>query len=810
MDQSARNGSLFNSESEEKDSFSSEIEEKIKEDKNNAENNPNQEIQNNNNINNNNSNFNNQIELKYITEMNRNALYLNLEKIVLNQDSLTNLVKNIFHRILKTNSVYQSYNDIHKVLLQTKTKFYDDLFPPNINSLIKGYHPKNFYKKNSSTKNYLGELLFKEYKDIVWKRESESINNINNTNTNILPQDNIFTDKIIYSKLSNPNLYSAINALGAFPERIKKIFVNSKKDETCLYGVNICRNGNLQQVVIDDFFPFNQKNNTKSFMIEENGLLWPQILEKSYAKIYGSYNIIAEKSMESILKDLTCAPVITIDSLGDNLSKELLEAYQKKWIIMAGAGDTEASEELLRDLGLPPNVDHEISLVYKLTEENINLITSNSLNIPTNDDYNTVLKIRNLLGKIEWIGDWSDYSGLWNDNFKTILNYNQGEKSFYMNLKDFKLYFSRIKLCKYIENFKYQSINVSQKPEEYVLIRIKTPKIDDMFFDNENCMCYISFIQEENKADNKNKNIFGLSRLILCKLNNNNEIQYINGKMGQERELVLEHQLKYKGEEYLLFCQLDKIPKKSDFVISTYSSLITELEVIPSENFPNVLEKIYISCAKLSGKPDHLENGSIQCYKYSYTTAEGYSYIYIENHENDATYIEDIKYTKFDGLKLLPPFSGTSYHIEVGPHSHQIILIKHLDLSEYSIIFSYQSNILYGKKTLIKYTKEKGKQKKRTDKKTKSETDIIVYTYKYSFGLCYYYENKTTDKRLKEKINITNNSNIEFYGQPEGTNEINVILDPGQTYFVELRGKTVLWKVQPYISYNIENINHPF
>ena len=136
----------------------------------------------------------------------------------------------------------------------------------------------------------------------------------------------------------------------------------------------------------------------------------------------------------------------------------------------------------------------------------------------------------------------------------------------------------------------------------------------------------------------------------------------------------------------------------------------------------------------------------------------------------------------------MPPFKGTSYHIEVGPHSNQIILIRHLDLSEYSLIFSYQSNVLYGKKTLIKYTKEKGKQKKRTDKKTKSEIDIIVYTYKYSFGLCYYYENKTTDKRLKEKINITNNSNIEFLDQPEGTNEINVILDPGQSYFVELRG----------------------
>ena len=798
MEESRKSGSLFNSESEDKDSSSSELQEKNKEEEkgnNEINNNNNQEpeSENNNYIN------NNQIELKYITEINKNTLCLNLEKIVLNQDSLTNLIKNIFHRILKTNSVYQSYNDMHKILLQTKTKFYDDLFPPNINSLIKGYHSNKYPRKNS--KKTLGETIYKEYKDIIWKRESESINN---NNTNILPQDNIFTNKLIYNKLTNPNFFNALNALGNYPERIKKLFINTKKDTTCLYAVNIAQNGNLQQVVIDDFFPYNQKHNNKSFITEEKGLLWPKILEKAYAKVYGSYNLIAEKSMESILKDLTCAPVITLDSFGDSLSKELLEAYEKNWIIMAGAGDTDASEGLLRDLGLPPNADHEISLVYKLTDENINQITSNSLNIPTNDDYNTVLKIRNLLGKIEWIGDWSDYSGLWNDNFKSILNYNPGEKSFYMNLKDFKLYFSRIKICKYMENYKYQSINVSQKTDGYVLIKIKASKIDDFI---ENSDSYISFIQEEIKTGKERKNVYGLGRLILCRLYND-EIHYIKGKLGQEREIVLEHQLEYKGEEYLLFCQLDKIAEKIEFVISVYSPENTELEIIPYEEFPNILEKIYISCAKLSGKADHLENGTIECYKYSYTTPEGYSYIYIENHENDATYIEDIKYTKFDGLKLLPPFKGTSYHIEVGPHSSEIILIKHLDLSEYSLIFSYQSNVLYGKKTLIKYTKEKGKQKKRTDKKTKSEIDIIVYTYKYSFGLCYYYENKTTDKRLKEKINITNNSNIEFLDQPEGTNEINVILDPGQTYFVELRGKTVLWKVQPYISYNIENLSH--
>ena len=72
----------------------------------------------------------NYIELKYITEINQNTLSLNLEKILTNQNSFTNLIKKIFHRILKTNSSYQSFQEMHKTLLQTKTKFLDDQFPP--------------------------------------------------------------------------------------------------------------------------------------------------------------------------------------------------------------------------------------------------------------------------------------------------------------------------------------------------------------------------------------------------------------------------------------------------------------------------------------------------------------------------------------------------------------------------------------------------------------------------------------------------------------------------------------------------------
>ena len=99
---------------------------------------------------------------------------------------------------------------MHKNFLQSKSKFLDEQFPPNINSLIKGFHP---IKKN---KKDIDNILLTDYKDISWKRDSEISNN-NNLNTNIFPLDNIFINKIIYNKLSNPNLFYALNILGENP-----------------------------------------------------------------------------------------------------------------------------------------------------------------------------------------------------------------------------------------------------------------------------------------------------------------------------------------------------------------------------------------------------------------------------------------------------------------------------------------------------------------------------------------------------------------------------------------------------------------
>ena len=675
----------------------------------------------------------------------RNKLpQVNIENILYNQRSISQLMKNIFRRILDVNSTNQSYSLFLEKLSPTDFKFYDNQFPPNLNSLIKGSKKTQnenimINSNNKKKSNEINDNPLLKYKNIIWKRESEMTDF-----PDIFPKNGILAQDIVNGKYTNENFLSAIGALAEFPKIIKNLFISEKKNKNGIYGLKICKDGYLQEIVIDDYFPVNKEDDTYCFTHSKDDSLWVQIIEKAYAKSYGSYELLKNKGVEGILKDLSYAPVLVLDSLSTDLAQNLTLASDNKWIIMASAGDTDASLNLLKELELKPNFAYEILEVFKLEPEDLDRLNNFQSNDNNIENFQIILKIRNIWGKIEWLGDWSNSYKFWNDDLKKKMKYEENdEQSFYMNLRDFKHHFCKVKICKYLENFKYKSIKIRQKPNNYSLIKIKIhkPNITDSTSN-----CFISLIQEEKeKNENDENNSFFLSRMILCRIIDiqTNEIEYIKGKMGQEREIFIEQKQNTSGGDYLLFCELDKINEITDYVISVYSSEEVEIEEIPKQSFQNILEKIYISCAKIKkmNRENSINDISINNYndysnnnennnynnnsfkkivikkapkiiKYTESTLEGYSYIYIENNEEDITLIEDVNYKNFEGFILLPPYSGGRFHIEVRPGENKIILIKRLELieSNNNIVF-YRSNLFYGNKTLLKLTKKKRNKK---------------------------------------------------------------------------------------------------
>lgn len=128
--------------------------------------------------------------------------------------------------------------------------------------------------------------------------------------------------------------------------------------------------------------------------------MWVILLEKAYAKVYGSYWDIVGGDPVHALRDLTGAPFERIENFSnlDNVWTKLLKANSKNYILTCFTKSTSINEEQDK-LGIV--YGHAYSI---LDVEDI---------VDSRGKAARVLQIRNPWGKFEWRGDFSDNSSLW-------------------------------------------------------------------------------------------------------------------------------------------------------------------------------------------------------------------------------------------------------------------------------------------------------------------------------------------------------------------------------------------------------------
>ena len=686
---------------------------------------------------------------------------------------------------LRSNLENQSFNSLSS--RYKNKKYIDNEFPPSLISLI-GYHNTTEPK----------------WSKIIWQRPDDYM-----TNYTVFPPE-YSKLKIYRGVLNNSTFLSVISSLVENPEIIKSLFLTKDIMESGMYCIYLCKDGKYKEYIIDDYFPCDNKKLTDCFSHGEKNTIWLQILEKCYAKAYGSYCNIENNDLERIVRDIVKAPLISLDNSCEQLYLNLENAQKNNYLIFAGAGDSQSGKELIKEIGLLPEYAYSISNIYIINDEIVKL--DESINTNTNseqkiDDINSniLLKIRNFWRKDEWLGDWSNGSMNWTEEIKNKIGYDKNETNcFYMNLKDFKHYFSKIVISHYKSNYEYKYISIIQKSDTYSLVKMTINTSD-----NKKAHCFINFLQAiNNKKPSVEK--YGIIRMVVCKIlkynekTNDYEIDYIDGKMTQDRDSFIEKI--YEPGEYLIYTELNII--NTEIVVSTYSDSKIELEKVENKNFDKILEKICISLAKKNqSKVYCYENeGAPNCFKYSDFCQIGYSYIYIENNEKDATLIENVNYTKFDGVKLVEPFSGTSYKLKVGPGENQLVLIKQLNLSGCNLTLTYNNYFLFGEEALKNLTIKKGKHKKRKNPRINVELEINVYSYQHSGGLCFYYENNETNYSLEETLKFNAMNGLEIEGEHDLKDEVSFVVGPKENKFIQLKATQPNWTIQSKVSYLIRQV----
>lgn len=111
--------------------------------------------------------------------------------------------------------------------------------------------------------------------------------------------------KIIFNCF--PTFYLALYSMAEVSELITRLFV-IKKYNGQYFRVRLFKNMIWEELYLDCYFPHLPNDQTCFSEISFN-MVWPQVLEKAYAKIKKSYQAISFSPLQDILADLTGYPV---------------------------------------------------------------------------------------------------------------------------------------------------------------------------------------------------------------------------------------------------------------------------------------------------------------------------------------------------------------------------------------------------------------------------------------------------------------------------------------------------------------------
>jgi len=246
------------------------------------------------------------------------------------------------------------------------------------------------------------------------------------------------------------------------------------------YCVRIHKNGIWIPVVIDDMFPMlredewtNENKGIAGGHSKECQEIWVSLIEKAFAKYYGSYAAIEKGYVHHALQDLTgCeAHCIYLNEASRGSQKRVLwdmmmRYFKNGYIIGAGTGASSLADKGILDMGIVFDAAYTIYDVKYI------------------DGYQ-LIKLRNPPGDHdEWKGDWGDASKLWTKRLKHKLNWsNENDNTFWMCFDDFCNVFRNLFVCKWYDKRHWIEQNLSGswfKPVEDAskVKRSKTKRLD--------------------------------------------------------------------------------------------------------------------------------------------------------------------------------------------------------------------------------------------------------------------------------------------------------------------------------------------
>ena len=420
---------------------------------------------------------------------------------------------------------------------ENQVLFKDKEFPPNNDSLIGNPQPAD----------YNGQF------DVIeWKRASELFNDDYDLFRGITPSD------IRQGSLGNCYFLCSLASLAEYPDLIKRLFDFDTINDYGIQSVWLNINGVWQRIILDEYFPsyFNGARYDLAFSKTDQRELWVILLEKAYAKAYGSYWEIIGGDPVHALRDLTGAPYDRVEDWNDldGSWAKIYEANGKNYMLTCFTYSTEVTEEQ-KEEGIVSGHAYTILDAREVVDSRKNP--------------QRLLQIRNPWGKFEWNGDFSDDSDLWTPELKQELNVTRADDGiFWMKFEDFTQYFQGIGVLEIVPGYISNAVNVRSRGKK--MLRMQIPS---------NTHLTLGIDQLDTRIVDNEEYSYSYFRLTIGRLNGNDGIDFVDSILSPERNIFIEKN--YGPGDYIVLIEPYWSTSLVDnYNVSTYSDNDVGLELL--------------------------------------------------------------------------------------------------------------------------------------------------------------------------------------------------------------------------------------
>jgi calpain-15 len=659
----------------------------------------------------------------------------------------------------------EKYNEIMtKLQANPGERFTDTDFPPEASSLAKS--------------------KCERVEGLAWKRISE----IWPDATEFQLFGEIKPCEIDQGKLGDCYFISAVSVLAENPHLIKRLFHTPDYNPHGIYSLWLCDSGEWRNVIIDDYIPVKPTSGQPAFSGGTPDNLWVMLLEKAFAKVFGSFNAIQGGAETEALVLLTGAPGEFVQYTdAESLWAKIKPMADMGFMLTCGSKNHDketganaekpdiAGSETIDSMGIVSRHAYSILGLYQFDDERL-------------------VKMRNPWGKHEWTGDWSDKSNRWTEDEKKRLNHSPdlNDGIFFIALKHFDEHFHDVAVCKVYENYFYRFLKFNHPAQltnpTSSLVQIKVAQKSHV---------YVTLTQSDarhhrRKTDNYKYSSF---TMLAAKTDENYHIvevlDGINIKTGNHFfELLLE-----PGTYVVLFEVSWNQSKFRDLVFSGYSDQEVEffdLSDPDQKNHDNILKDILKVLSKKPHKYIQTHDFSkktipgAELIQLSHGYLHGYYFLYYQNNSANLTLAHNLAFEGDGYLMVGPNPQSKEYKAMLHPKHDELILFRKQENGDSKFNHKVVSE---GFREYVKdeelITRAKAKEKAVVEKYQLHGGHV-----KYGGGEAAYYHNKGETKMI---VNIQFSS-LENVTVSETVNDLKLAVEvpPGQTKLIRMEVADIL------------------